>query len=132
MSTPIDLRAEFGHRWKIGLDEAAAGRWKDPWHFLILCQYGVIVPWGGDLLGASTTSTQSGSSRRWPNKSVNPVPAQHIERFCLQILRVGRTTANRCSGGLALYVPVGLHARCSHVQEQDKARQVQRQPQSAC
>lgn len=54
MSTPIDLRAEFGHRWQIGLDEAAAGRWKDPWHFLILCRYGVIAPWGGDLLGAST------------------------------------------------------------------------------
>ena len=57
MSTPIDLQKEFGHRWKIGLDEAAAGRWKDSWHFLILCQYGVIVPWGGDLIGASTTST---------------------------------------------------------------------------
>jgi len=56
MSTPIDLRAEYGHRWKVGLDEAAAGRWKDPWHFQILCHYGVIVPWGGDLLGASTTS----------------------------------------------------------------------------
>ena len=54
MSTPIDLRADFGHRWQIGLDEAAGGRWKDPWHFLIACQHGVIVPWGGDLLGAST------------------------------------------------------------------------------
>ena len=60
MSTPIDLRAEFGHRWKIGLDEAAAGRWKDPWHFQILCHYGAIVPWGGDLLGASTASTLRG------------------------------------------------------------------------
>lgn len=56
MITPIDLRAEFGHRWRIGLDEAAAGRWKDPWYFLILCRYGVIVPWGGDRLGASTAS----------------------------------------------------------------------------
>jgi hypothetical protein len=54
MSTPINLRAEFGHRWQIGLDEAAGGRWKDPWYFLIACQHGVIVPWGGDLLGAST------------------------------------------------------------------------------
>ena len=55
MSTsPIDLRAEFGHRWRIGLDEAAAGRWKDPWYYRIVCRYGDIVPWGGDLLAAST------------------------------------------------------------------------------
>jgi hypothetical protein len=54
MSTPIDLQAEFGHRWQIGLDEAAAGRWKDPWYYQVLCRYGEIVPWGGDLLGAST------------------------------------------------------------------------------
>ncbi len=54
MSTPIDLREEFGHRWRIGLDEAAGGRWKDPWHFQILCRHGHICPWGGDLLAAST------------------------------------------------------------------------------
>ncbi len=54
MSTPINLRSEFGHRWKIGLDEAAGGRWKDAWHFMVVCRHGVIVPWGGDLLGAST------------------------------------------------------------------------------
>lgn len=54
MSTPIDLRAEFGHRWRIGLDEAAGGRWKDAWHFQILCRHGHICPWGGNLLAAST------------------------------------------------------------------------------
>ena len=54
MSTPIDLRAEYGHRWRIGLDEAAAGRWKDPWYFQVLCREGHICSWGGDLLAAST------------------------------------------------------------------------------
>ena len=54
MSTPIDLRAEYGHRWRIGLDEAAAGRWKDPWYFQVLCRNGHICSWGGDLLAAST------------------------------------------------------------------------------
>ncbi len=54
MSTPIDLRREFGHRWKIGLDEAARGRWSDPWNLTIVCRHGEICPWGGDLLAAST------------------------------------------------------------------------------
>lgn len=54
MSTPIDVRAEFGHRWKIGLDEAAAGRWSDPWNYTIVCRYGDMCPWGGELLAAST------------------------------------------------------------------------------
>ena len=54
MSTPIDLRAEYGHRWKIGLDAAAGGRWSDPWNFQILCRHGEICPWGNGLLAAST------------------------------------------------------------------------------
>jgi hypothetical protein len=54
MSTPIDLRAEYGHRWKIGLDAAAGGRWSDPWNFMILCRNGEICPWGDGLLAAST------------------------------------------------------------------------------
>ena len=54
MSTPIDLRAEYGHRWKIGLDEAARGRWSDPWNFKILCRHGEICPWGDGILAAST------------------------------------------------------------------------------
>ena len=63
MSTPIDLREEFGHRWRIGLDEAAAGRWKDPWHFQVLCRYGHVCPWGGDLLAASTDRAGSVANR---------------------------------------------------------------------
>ena len=54
MSTPIDLRAEYGHRWKIGLDAAAGGRWSDPWNFKILCRHGEICPWGDGILAAST------------------------------------------------------------------------------
>ena len=54
MSAPIDLRAEYGHRWKIGLDAAAGGRWSDPWNFKILCRHGEICPWGDGLLAAST------------------------------------------------------------------------------
>ena len=54
MSTPIDLRAEYGHRWKIGLDAAAGGRWSDPWNFMILCRHGNICPWGDGTLAAST------------------------------------------------------------------------------
>ena len=54
MSTPIDLRAEFGHRWKIGLDDAARGRWTDPWNYKVICRFGDICPWGGELLAAST------------------------------------------------------------------------------
>ena len=54
MSTPIDLRTEYGHRWKIGLDAAAGGRWSDPWNFKILCRHGEIYPWGDGLLAAST------------------------------------------------------------------------------
>ena len=56
MSTPIDLRKEFGHRWKIGLDEAARGRWSDPWNYTVVCRHGEICPWGGELLAASTST----------------------------------------------------------------------------
>jgi hypothetical protein len=63
MNTPIDLRAEFGHRWKIGLDEAARGRWTDPWNFKVLCRYGEIVPWGNGLLAASTARAGAVANR---------------------------------------------------------------------
>jgi hypothetical protein len=63
MSTPINLRSEFGHRWKIGLDEAAGGRWSDPWNYKVLCRYGDICPWGGDLLAASTISAGAVANR---------------------------------------------------------------------
>jgi hypothetical protein len=63
MSTPIDLRKEFGHRWKIGLDEAARGRWNDPWLYTIECRYGEILPWGDDKLAASTTGAGAVANR---------------------------------------------------------------------
>jgi len=63
MSTPIDLRKEFGHRWKIGLDEAARGRWTDPWLYTIECRHGEIFPWGDDKLAASTTGPGAVANR---------------------------------------------------------------------
>jgi hypothetical protein len=63
MSTPIDLRAEHGHRWRIGLDEAAGGRWKDPWYYRIVCRHGHICPWGGDVLAASTQGAGAVANR---------------------------------------------------------------------
>jgi hypothetical protein len=63
MSTPIDLRKEFGHCWKIGLDETARGRWNDPWLYTIECRYGEIFPWGDDKLAASTTGPGSVANR---------------------------------------------------------------------
>ena len=63
MSTPIDLRREFGHRWKIGLDEAARGRWSDPWNYTIECQHGEIFPWGDGKLAASTTGPGAVANR---------------------------------------------------------------------
>lgn len=63
MSTPINLRAEFGHRWKISLDEAAGGRWNDPWNYKVVCRHGHISPWGGDFLAASTTHAGAVANR---------------------------------------------------------------------
>lgn len=63
MTKPIDLQEEFGHRWRIGLDEAAGGRWKDAWNYRIVCRYGHICPWGGDLLAASTDRAGSVANR---------------------------------------------------------------------
>ena len=51
---PIDLEVEFGRRWRIELDEAANGRWKDPWLFTIPCRNGHLYPAGPDLIGAAT------------------------------------------------------------------------------
>jgi len=63
MSTPIDLRKEFGHRWKIGLDGTARGRWTDPWLYTIECRHGEIFPWGDDKLAASTTGPGAVANR---------------------------------------------------------------------
>ncbi len=51
---PIDLKAEFGGKWQIGLDEAANGRWADPWNYIVRCRHGHLYPAGGDRIGAAT------------------------------------------------------------------------------
>ncbi len=51
---PIDLKAEFGSKWQIGLDEAANGRWADPWNYVIRCRHGHLYPVDGDRIGAAT------------------------------------------------------------------------------
>ena len=51
---PIDLKAEFGGKWQIGLDEAARGRWADPWNYVIRCKHGHLYPVDGDRIGAAT------------------------------------------------------------------------------
>ena len=73
MSTPIDLRAEYGHRWKIGLDAAAGGRWSDPWNFKILCRHGEICPWGGGMLAASTRRAGAVANRLLALKGVEAI-----------------------------------------------------------
>jgi hypothetical protein len=51
---PIDLKAEFGGKWQIGLDEAARGRWADPWNYIVPCRHGHLYPVDGDRIGAAT------------------------------------------------------------------------------
>lgn len=51
---PIDLKAEFGGKWQIGLDEAAGGRWADPWNYIVRCRHGHLYPAGKDRIGAAT------------------------------------------------------------------------------
>jgi hypothetical protein len=63
MSAPIDLYKEFGHRWQIGLDEAARGRWTNPWLYKIECRHGEIFPWGDDKLAASTAGPGAVANR---------------------------------------------------------------------
>lgn len=50
----IDLKAEFGGKWQIGLDEAARGRWADPWNYVVRCRFGHLYPVDGDRIGAAT------------------------------------------------------------------------------
>ncbi len=48
----IDLAARFGRDYRLGHDEAAAtwGERRDPWMRTLLCQRGMIYPFGGDRL----------------------------------------------------------------------------------
>ena len=53
----LNLMDHYGAKYKIGWDECydPKGRPKeklDPWYMMVLCQRGVIYPWGGDLLAA--------------------------------------------------------------------------------
>ncbi len=52
--TPIDLKAKFGRKWRIVLDESADGDWEDPWNYIVPCRHGHLYPAGGDYLGAAT------------------------------------------------------------------------------
>ena len=54
---PINLKAEFGRKWQIGLDEAANGRSDDPWNYIVRCRYGHLYPVDGDRIGAATDCT---------------------------------------------------------------------------
>ena len=51
---PIDLEAEFGGKWQIGLDEAAGGSWANPWNYIVRCRYGHLYPVDKDRIGAAT------------------------------------------------------------------------------
>ena len=63
MSTVVDLQKKYGHRWKIGLDEAARGRRTDQWNLTIVCRHGEICPWGDDLLAAATANPGAVANR---------------------------------------------------------------------
>lgn len=52
--TPIDLKKLCGRRWKVELEESAAGRWKDPWLFVVPCRHGHLFAAGPDRIGAAT------------------------------------------------------------------------------
>ena len=51
----INLKDRFGDQYRIGFDPAYDPKHRpreklDPWYMMVLCQRGVIYPWGGDLL----------------------------------------------------------------------------------
>jgi len=58
---PIDLKALFGRRYKITLDEAAGhepGGKNDPWYCLIPCERGHIYPFSDRLLAYCCCGTK--------------------------------------------------------------------------
>jgi hypothetical protein len=58
-ATPIDLRHQFGDRYRIEFDPAHTGRKNDPWMQIIPCKRGHIYPHGGGLLGVATNGRGS-------------------------------------------------------------------------
>lgn len=49
ISTCINLQKLFGHRYRLGLDEAAESK-DDIWMMTIPCRTGTIYPYGGEVL----------------------------------------------------------------------------------
>lgn len=60
MRNCIDLKEQFGHRYRVIHEESYraergdSARVHDPWLLTIPCKFGHIYPHGGELLGAST------------------------------------------------------------------------------
>lgn len=48
---PINVKALYGDKFKIGLDDAMDAHTPDPWYYQILCQYGHIYPISDKRLG---------------------------------------------------------------------------------
>jgi len=69
MATCINLKRQFGERYKVAYEESYAaehgehGRAEDPWLMIVLCQNGHICPWGGSNLAACTNTAGAVSKR---------------------------------------------------------------------
>jgi len=46
----VNLKVQFGDKYRIGLDISAPKRTTDPWHYTIPCKYGEVYPQGGERL----------------------------------------------------------------------------------
>ena len=51
MVTCINLKEQFGNRYKMRITPGYEKFKRDPWNFEILCKFGVIYPHGDDQLG---------------------------------------------------------------------------------
>ena len=56
------LRVGSGKRRSVlladGLDEAANGRWADPWNYIVRCRYGHLYPVDGNRIGTPRPPTR--------------------------------------------------------------------------
>lgn len=50
----INLKRQFGDRYRVAHEESRRGRLIDPWLMIIPCGHGHICPWGGSNLAACT------------------------------------------------------------------------------
>jgi len=67
--TCISLAERFGHQYRIGWEAEGAtkGLWPReewPWLMEIVCRYGRVAPYGGELLRATTTHRRIGAVLR--------------------------------------------------------------------